>query len=120
MSVAANFNEGAFKAGENVQGRFQAGTLIANLTAWIAGIASGMNTPAGAFDPASIAQRTVLNWIPVGNDLLQRIASNQASANEVANYVFKTCRAIQNATAQGRMSNAQAAAMLVVYNAQWA
>ncbi len=122
MPVAASFNEAAFLASQNVQGKFQAGTLITALTAWLSGVPGAMNTPAGAGNQSSIAQRTVYNLVPIGRDLLNTVTNSQFSANEVSIYLNRCCRAIESASLGGRISiggGSQNTALLSLYNTVW-
>lgn len=122
MPVAASFNEAAFLASQNVQGKFQTGALVSSLTAWLSAIATAMNTPVGAGNPDSIAQRTVYNLITIGRDLLNSTTNSQFSANEVSIYLNRCCRAINSAALGGRISTgvgSQNLALLNSYNSIW-
>jgi hypothetical protein len=122
MPIATSTNEGAFFASQNVQGKFQAGTLATSLSAWLNGIAAAMNTPVGAGDVDSIAQRTVYNLIPIGRDLLNSVTNStldQFAANEVSIYLNRCCRAIQFAQANGRITATQAAALVSAAGSQY-
>ena len=116
MTMAANTAEMKFLAGQNAQQKFQAGSLLASLDNWTTGIATAMNTPAGAGDVDSIAQRTVYNFIPIGRELLALSISNQDGANQIADYLFKCCAGIEAAVMSGRISAAQNTALFNLYN----
>jgi hypothetical protein len=122
MTIAASQNEAAFFSSRNVQAKFRAGTLHASLTTWLSDIQKAMNTPVGAGNVDSIAQRTVYNLIPIGRDLLNSVTESQFSANEVSIYLNRCCRAAESAALGGRITTgagSQNLALLAKYNATW-
>lgn len=118
--AALDFQEAAGLASENLQVIFQSAgdSIKTKLDAWLAGIARVLT------DPASPAQRTVTDQIPVGLEVSAAIPNAKANqtqehANVVSVYLWKTCKAIQLAGAGGRISSVQVTNLLILYNATW-
>ncbi len=119
MSVAG-LGIGATRAAVQVQIYFQQGGLTVlrtKLLAWV--------TALGAQIPnATIEQRTLINWMAVGRALVATLPTDgslqtQLQANEVAVYVYRTCRAAEFAATANRITNAQRIAILNAYNSIW-
>lgn len=96
--------------------------LKTQLGAWIAAIQATLT------DPSSVAQRSVLDWIPLlrlqqentpaGSDG-GADAVDLAQVTDIGVLLFRTCRAMSTALSQTRITNAQATALLASYNAIW-
>lgn len=120
MATAATMSIAAAIAAQNVEARDPSrsgASLRTPLTAWLAAMESTIATK-------EINQRTVLNWIPVGRVLYDNLpgASDQSvlDINNVAMFLYRSCRAIEFATTAGRITSAEATALLTSYNTIWA
>ena len=92
-------------------------TLKGQLTAWLSALAVNL-------DPQNSDNRTVLNWVPVAQcrvDTLPTLKANEVfnDANETGVLLYRTCKAAQFAESQGRITGAQAAAILADFNTIW-
>ena len=117
---AATFQAAAGVASMAVQGIYQGVTLLrTSLQAWLTAIA--------ALDPASVPQRTVLDWVAPGMELLGSLPTTkggatgetQAMANITSILIWRTCKAIEYAGYSSRISTAQKTALLAAFNAAW-
>lgn len=119
MAAAANLTEAAELAMTNAFVQFAgANTLRSRLALWFAAFA-------GELDPESRDQRTVLNWVPVGRPLESRLPTVKGDeiitdADAVGVFLYRTCRAAEFAENDGRITGAQATALVNAYNATWA
>lgn len=120
---AANMTQAALQAGENVQLVMNTGgaaLLKTRLDLWINAL---KGAPAQPLDPNLATNRTVMNWIPRGLEISMGIDTtltdiqSQGVADEIAFYVYRSCEAVAEANLSGRITPAQAAAILAVYNA---
>lgn len=119
MPVAANLEEAAAFAMQNSFVVFASvNTLRNQLGLWLQALA---NTP---LDAKNEAQRTVLNWVPISRPLESGLPTVKADeqttdVNMVGTCLFRMCSAAQFAESNGRITGAQAAAILASYNTIW-
>lgn len=114
---AADFDAAAGNASLAVQIIFQdaVDSLTVALATWLSALATNL-------DPQSVPQRTVLDWVAPGSELMGQISSTKADqtqidANELSIFVWRTCKAIQYADDDNRISSAQTTALLAAFNA---
>jgi hypothetical protein len=95
-------------------------SLRTRLDSWVRAIAAIVP------DEDSIANRTVTNWIPRGNEIIDATSTTenqqtQTDANLIALYVWQTCTAADQAAlaTPPRITSAQATALLGQFNAIW-
>jgi hypothetical protein len=119
MPVVATMAEAATRASQNVWERHLDATDNLNtlLGSWLSAIRA-------AIPEDNVAVRTVLNWLPVGYEILQSVPAAKpdqlaTDCEDIAVYLHRTCRAIQYAQDGGRISSAQETALLASYNALW-
>lgn len=118
MPAAADLDEAAQFAMQNSFIQFAgANTLKNQFGLWLAALAANL-------DPESVQQRTVLNWVPIGRPLEVSLPSikaeeNSLDADGVGVCLFRICRAAEAAENAGRISAAQATALVAAYNGIW-
>lgn len=64
--------------------------------------------------------RTVLNWVPIGRELHASVTESLISAALVGTFLYRTCRAIEKAQDESRITTAQETSLLASWNAIWA
>lgn len=120
--AALNLTQAAAQAGENVQlvsNTGGAALLKTRLEAWIVAL---KGPPAAPLDPDLATNRTVLNWIPRGRQIAAEIDTtltaiqSQGVADLVTMFVYQSCEAAAEANLSGRITPAQAVAILAAYN----
>lgn len=119
MPVVPTMAEAATRASQNVWERHldltdNLHTLLDN---WLAAVRT--NVPQD-----DMTTRTVLNWLPIGYEILTSVPSVKADqlatdCEDIAVFLHRTCRAIQYAQDGGRITAAQETALLASYNAIW-
>lgn len=123
--AAANMTQAAAQAGENVQlvcNTGGAASLKTQLDLWIAAL---KGTTAQPLNPELGTNRTVMNWIPRGRQISAEIdvtltnIQSQGIADLVTMFVYQSCEAVAEAQISGRITLAQAVAILAVYNGTW-
>jgi hypothetical protein len=118
---AANMTQAAAQAGENVQLVMNTGgaaLLKTRLDSWNVALRGNLN-------PDLATHRTVLNWIPRGQQIAAGIDTTltaiqaQGVADLVTMFVYQSCEAVAEASISGRITVAQSAAILASYNVLW-
>jgi hypothetical protein len=118
--TAADFTDAARFASRLVEEILLTGgeNLRTQLDQWIRAV------PPTLSDPASIAQRTVYNLVPIGADIATSVPpaeaqQTQVHANTITFYLWKCARGIQGAFNEGRITAGQYASLLSAWNNAW-